>query len=247
MSATAPYPRYRKMKQFLPVVCALSLFILPDMAVGEDELEPQIQFFIGALKLDDQSGNWDELADSSVDIDFNTLPTAGIEAEYAFEKGWVHWGINSGGSLAWKDGDANFSGTLTRGNGATLNTELDNSMLLVEVHLGGYVRGRLHDRITTYAAAGPLLMYAQHEVEDVTVVETPDPGTASTAPVGSNADSSAINLGYYARAGVDFEIRKNQHLGVGLRYMASELDFDKTVGKVDFEGPQFVLTFTKKM
>ena len=60
----------------------------------------------------------------------------------------------------------------------------------------------------------------------------------------SNTDSNDINIGYYARAGIDFQTGDNQHLGVGVRYMSTELDFDKTVGKIDIKGPQYVLTFS---
>ena len=47
-----------------------------------------------------------------------------------------------------------------------------------------------------------------------------------------------------ARAGIDFAINDTQQLGLGVRYLSTELDFDKTVGKLDIKGPQYVLTFT---
>ena len=53
--------------------------------------------------------------------------------------------------------------------------------------------------------------------------------------------------GYYARAGIDFAINNRQHLGFGVRYMSTELDFDKTVGNIDIEGPQYVLTFSTRL
>jgi outer membrane protein W len=59
-------------------------------------------------------------------------------------------------------------------------------------------------------------------------------------------DSNDINLGFYGRAGVDFEIQDGQHMGFGIRYMSTELDFDKTIGKVDIEGPQYVLTYSAR-
>ena len=125
------------------------------------------------LELDNQKGQWDEISDDYVDVDFSSLTSCGIETEYTFGRGWVHWGINPGGSIAWKNDDTNISGGLSNENGGTLRVDLDNSMLLAELHLGGYLRGRLSDRITTYAAAGPMLMYGYHEVEDENVEETP--------------------------------------------------------------------------
>jgi hypothetical protein len=45
---------------------------------------------------------------------------------------------------------------------------------------------------------------------------------------------------------VDFEIRDKQHLGFGIRYMSAELDFNKTVGELDVEGPQYVFTYSAR-
>lgn len=220
---------------------------LPGALYAQPVEEPaaQYQIFLGALSLDDQSANWEALSDDPAQIDFSTLPIIGIETEYAFQRGWVHWGLNSGGSLAWKNGDTNLGGSRTI-NGNVQNTTLDSSLLLVELHMGGYVRGRINPRITTYAAAGPMLLYGRHEIEDqITLDNSGNPIEA--AQVITAQDSTALNLGYYARAGVDFEVRKDHHLGVGFRYMAGELDFDKTAGEFDIEGPQFVFTFSKKL
>lgn len=226
---------------FFTVLMSLSVNI------QAEETLPKVhyQLFLGALKLNDQNINWQEFSDGAGEVDFTTLPVAGIETEYTFHQGWIHWGINSGGSLAWKNNDTTFSGSRTRG-GVIQNSTLDSSMMLAELHLGGYVRGRIKPRITTYAAAGPMLLYGRHETDDQMVFDEQGNQIEDTQVIASR-DSSALNLGYYARAGIDFEVRKNQHLGVGLRYMAGELDFDNTAGNIDIEGPQFVFTFSKKM
>jgi hypothetical protein len=204
-----------------------------------------IQVFLGVLKLDDDTGEWDEISDDNVDVDFSSLPGGGIEVEYPFYKGFVHWGLNPGGSIAWKSDDTNFSGRVGGDTGGTIRVEIDNSLFLAEVHLGGYVRGRLTDRITSYAAAGPMVVYGYHEVEDENLEDAVGTELGDDLDL-SETDSSDINLGFYGRAGVDFEIRNNQHLGFGIRYMSSELDFDKTVGDLDIEGPQYVFTYSAR-
>ena len=60
----------------------------------------------------------------------------------------------------------------------------------------------------------------------------------------TNSDDSDFAVGFYGRAGIDFRIGKDQFLGLGVRYMAAEMDFDKTIGKLDLEGPQIVLAYT---
>ena len=89
-------------------------------------------------------------------------------------------------------------------------------------------------------------MYGRHEVEDERAEQLPAGDTVDDVPDLKDSDSDDVNIGYYARAGVDFEIGEGQHIGLGLRYMSTELDFDKTVGKIDIEGPQYVFTYTAR-
>ena len=91
-----------------------------------------------------------------------------------------------------------------------------------------------------------MVMYGSHEVEDERAEELPS-GTPADGDLDlDNNDSNDINIGYYGRAGVDFEIQGNQQLGLGIRYMSTELDFDKTIGKLDIKGPQYVFTYTAR-
>jgi hypothetical protein len=215
-------------------------------STGLDAEPALIQVFLGVLKLDDETGEWDDISDGNVDVDFSSLPSGGIEAEYPFYRGFVHWGLNPGGSVAWKSDDTSFSGRVSGDTGGTLRVDIDNSLFLAEIHLGGYVRGRLSERVTTYAAAGPMVVYGYHEVEDENLEDATDGSPVEGDVDLSETDSSDINLGFYGRAGVDFEIRDDQHLGFGIRYLSSELDFNKTVGKLDVEGPQYVLTYSAR-
>jgi opacity protein-like surface antigen len=228
----------------LAVYCAPAV-VQEKPSTGLEEEPALIQVFLGVLKLDDETGEWDEISDDNVDVDFSSLPSGGIEAEYPFYRGFVHWGLNPGGSIAWKSDDTSFSGRVGGDTGGTLRVDIDNSLFLAELHLGGYVRGRLSERITTYAAAGPMVVYGYHEVEDESLEDVDGSPVEGDVEL-SETDSSDINLGFYGRAGVDFEIRDNQHLGFGVRYLSSELDFNKTVGKLDVEGPQYVLTYSAR-
>jgi hypothetical protein len=229
----------------LAVPCA-SVLADDNGATGLDAEPALVQVFLGVLKLDDETGEWDEISDDSVDVDFSSLFSGGIEAEYPFYRGFVHWGLNPGGSVAWKSDDTSFSGRVSGDTGGTLRIDIDNSLFLAELHLGGYVRGRLSERVTTYAAAGPMVVYGYHEVEDENLENAADGSPVDGDVELSETDSSDINLGFYGRAGVDFEIRGDQHLGFGVRYLSSELDFNKTVGKLDVEGPQYVFTYSAR-
>ena len=232
------------MKPILLPVCAAVLLALQTpvaFAATDDVEQPTIQLFLGVLELDDQSAQWNNNAGDEVEVDFSSLPVGGIEAEYILGRGWVHWGLNPGGSVAWKEDNTEVAGSLTEQNGGTLLVNFDNSLLLTELHLGVYVRGRMNDRVTAYAAAGPMVMYGTLDVNNNNVSEAQSDGGSVEVPEDNSSD---VNLGYYGRAGVDFSIGNNQQLGLGVRYLSTELDFDKTVGKLDIKGPQYVLTYT---
>ena len=223
---------------------AVSLLLAPPAALADRAAadEPaNYQVFLGVLDLDDQTGRWDDISDEPVDVDFSSLPSGGIEAEYIFHRGYVHVGLNPGGSIAWKSDDTRFAGGFTEDTGGVLAVDVDNSLFIAELHLGGYVRGRLHERITAYAAGGPMLAYGYHEVEDEQV-----DGRDGDLDL-DDTDSDDVNVGFYARAGIDFELADHNLLGFGLRYLSTELDFDRTVGNLDITGPQYVLTYTQRL
>ncbi len=233
------------MKKFLTALLAIPT-TLPLAAVAEPPEHPVFaQGSIGVMTIQDENARWGEISDRGVDIDFANLAVIGAEWEFPFHTGWVHWGISPGGSIGWESGDTTFSGGFTGGNGGTLEVELENEFFIAEVHLGGFVRGRLNERITTYAAAGPALVYAEHRVQGENITRSPEPWPADAVLVGDE-EASAINIGYYARAGIDFEIRRDQHMGFSLRYSASELDFDDTIGTVDVEGTQLLFTYSTR-
>lgn len=217
------------------------LCLLASGHVTAEEAPPAIiQAFLGSLSLDDQTGEWDQISDDDVDIEFpSSVPSGGVEVEYTYGGEQLRWGLNSGGSIAWKSSDTQFSGGFNGDTGGTIRIEIDNSLFLGELHLGGFVRGQLGSAVSVYAAAGPMMMYGKHEVEDDEEVVSPS-GTV----VLTSSDDSDFAFGVYARAGLDFALRDQQFVGVGVRYMKTELDFDKTVGKIDIEGPQLVVTFS---
>lgn len=234
------------MKSLLPLTLCSAMLGLTSLATHADqetEYAPLYQGFIGNLQLNDQSASWDELGGEIADVEFpSSMLGGGLEAEYAWggSDTW-RWGINPGGSISWKSSDTRVSGVIGGDNGAVIRFDLDNGLFLGEMHLGAYVRGGLAPKLAAYAGAGPMLMYGKLELEDEEVA------APSGTIVVNGSEASDWDVGYYARAGLDYRYAKGKHLGFGVRYMSAELDFSDTVGAIDIEGPQFVLTFTTKM
>ena len=224
-----------------------TLLAISTHTLAEPEYPVRIQAFLGSLQLDDQVARWDAIGDEEAVVEFpSSLPSGGIEGEYPYGGGdtW-RWGINPGGSIGWKNSDTRISGGFSGDTGAVIRFDIDNSLFIGELHLGGFVRAGLTPKLSVYASAGPMVIYGRHEIEDEDI-ENPDPGPAGSAVIKSS-DESDFSFGLYGRAGIDFEYGNDQYLGLGVRYMAAEVDFSDTVGKVDLEGPQFVLTYTAEL
>lgn len=216
-------------------------------ALAEEEYPPRIQAFIGSLQLDDQVTQWDNIGDEEAVVEFpSSLPSGGIEGEYPYGGGetW-RWGMNPGGSIGWKNSDTRISGGFSGDTGAVIRFDIDNSLFIGELHLGGFVRAGLTSKLSVYASAGPMVMYGRHQVEDEDI-ETPEPAGNGQVVI-TSSDESSFAFGLYGRAGIDYEYKNDQYLGLGFRYMAAEMDFSDTVGKVDLEGPQFVITYTAEL
>ena len=230
---------------YLRISLGLASLLLATPTLAKDDPAPLMQAFLGSLKLDDQTAGWDDITEEEVDVEFpSSLPSGGIEAEYAYGGSEAFkWGINSGGSIGWKSSDTRISGGFSGSTGAVIRFDIDNSLFIGELHLGGFIRTHLGERLSFYAAAGPMVMYGRHEVEDEEVASPTDDEEVEI----STTEDSSFAFGYYGRAGIDFQYSKGQHVGLGVRYMAAEMDFDKTVGKIDLEGPQFVLTYTAQL
>lgn len=233
------------MRQFTTLtLCAVLILSAASTSAAEEGPSPFMQAFFGSLKLDDQTAQWDEIGDEQADVDFpSSIPSGGIEAEYTYgDNSTWRWGVNSGGSIAWKSSDTKISGGVSGENGAVIRFDIDNSLFIGELHLGAFVRAGITKKISVYAAAGPMLMYGKHEVEDEDV-ESPEPSSNGQVII-TESDESDFDVGYYGRAGIDFRYARGKRVGLGVRYMEAEMDFSDTIGKLDVAGPQIVLTYT---
>lgn len=215
----------------------ITLFVTAAFSAGAAaDYDRLISANLGGLKLDDQKGDAIDGAGEPLDIEFPTLPIGGIEGEYRYGGERLAWGINPGGSVAWKSSGTRVAGSIGGSNGAVIVIDVDNAFFFGELHLGGYVRGRLGESVTAYAAAGPMVTYGKVSVEDEDIQGADDTSEFS--------DSSDFGFGYYARAGIDLEIKGEQSVGLGIRYISTSLEFDDGIGDVDIEGPSVFLSYT---
>lgn len=234
------------MKVFVVALVAMALC----SPVAADQVfhkgEDRVQVFLGVMDLNDQTGELqnDNGNNDPVEIDFSELPTIGLEVEtpYGSRDSGLEYGINAGGGISWKGDDTKFAGKVA-GSGSTVFFRIDNSVTIVEAHIGGYIRAHLGKTADVYLGGGPAVIFGSHDVEDEEEEEVPVT-TANGTIILKESDSSDIILGYYARAGIEFDLGSGAQWGLGVRYLGGELDFDDTVGKFDLEGVQVLLTYS---
>jgi opacity protein-like surface antigen len=204
----------------------------------------RVQVFLGFTDLNDQTGELQNDDGDPVDIDFSNLPTIGLEVEtpYGNRDSGLEYGINAGGGISWKGDDTEFAGTVG-GSGSRVVFRIDNSFTLLELHLGGYLRAHLGKTVDVYLGGGPAIIFGSHDVQDDDIEEEAPVSTDGTIILNSK-DSSDIVLGYYARAGIEFDTGDNSQWGLGIRYLGGEMEFDDTVGEFDIDAVQILLTYS---
>jgi hypothetical protein len=208
--------------------------------------EDRVQVFLGVTSLNDQTGELQNENGDPVDIDFDSLPTIGLEVEtpYGDSDGatGLEYGVNAGGGISWKGDGTKFAGT-AGGSGSVVFFKIDNSFTLFELHLGGYMRAHLGKTTDFYIGGGPAVIFGSHNVEDDDI-EDGDPVLTDGTVILRGKDSSDLIIGYYARAGIEFDLGGETQWGLGVRYLGGEMEFDDTVGSFDIEGVQVLLTYS---
>jgi opacity protein-like surface antigen len=117
---------------------------------------------------------------------------------------------------------------------------VDNRLVLTDLFIGGFVSTDLSRKARIYAGAGPMLLVGYYKIEN----EEED--TTTSTFIEEDETESAVGAGLYARAGIEFRVSENTMLGLGIRAFRSDLDFEDTVGRVDVEGVQAMLTYTMR-
>jgi len=236
-----------------PRKLGLALFTLsfllaqPTLADRSINGDSRTQAYIGVLDFDDQTGELPSDTGGPVEIDFANLLHLGIDAETPMNTPdvGVEWGINAGASFGWQGGDTQYSGSIG-GDGSNIAFRINNDMLLVEGHIGPYFRAHMGEKIDLYFSAGPAIIYVEADADTEDNDEGDDDPivfSGGDSILGDASDSDVI-LGLHARAGLEFDIGANRQWGIGIKYLAGELDFNNTVGEFDLEGFSVLLTYS---
>ncbi len=238
---------------WLPAAAALMVTGLPAWAEGTVYGDTRLQAYLGVMELNDQTGELqadlgDGNAGEPVDIDFANLLYFGVDGETPMNKpnSGFEWGVNAGISMGWEGGDTEFAGRVNEGGG-TVAFRIDNDMLVIEGHIGPYLRTHFGEKVDFYLGGGPAIIYAEHDVDDGSNDAEVAPTSLTTANgtiILTDDSSSDTVIGFYARAGLEFDMGGGRSWGLGVKYLGAEMDFNDTVGEVDLEGYSIMLTYS---
>ena len=157
-----------------------------------------------------------------------SLPMLGGAFQRAFRDGPIQIGIEGGFTF----GFARDRTTVSTGGGAIV-VRRDDDVFLLDGFVGAYFNIPMRQGWRLYAGIGPVLQYADVEVEV-------DDFTAVT-----RISDNGFGGGYYARAGAELEIGGAALLGLGVRWLDSTADLGGALGNLDVQGAQYGLTLSQ--
>ncbi|MEM0953102.1 MAG: hypothetical protein AAGI24_03075 [Pseudomonadota bacterium] len=230
----------------LALMIMLTMQTLPVAAQRSINGDNRLQAYFGVMEFEDQTGSLQNDEGDPVEINFANLINLGIDAETPMNgpDTGLEWGVNAGASLGWRGGDTSYAGSVG-GGGANVTFRVDNDMLLVEGHIGPYLRTHLGSKVDVYLGAGPAIIYAEVDADGDGEEGDGEPVTGSNGSVilGDSGDSDVV-IGLHARAGIEFDLGAGRQWGLGLKYLRGELDFNDTVGEFDIEGYSLLITYS---
>ncbi|MBC2710263.1 MAG: hypothetical protein HGJ94_04470 [Desulfosarcina sp.] len=211
------------------VAAVLLLLSGMNAAAEEPPLPLYGQLMVAAFSADETDENLEE--------DSYDLTLFGVAAQKPLLPDLpVDLGFETGALLSWKS-DTRFVQISSGPSGGTVRVEIDNKMLLVDYFFGGYAGFRLTRWLRLYAGAGPLLVYGYREIQ-------PEPFNGESP---EKTYESKLAVGAYARCGAEIVFTDRCMLGAGVRAMTSGLEFKESVGKIRYEGMQYLLSFSFRL
>jgi len=164
------------------------------------------------------------------------MPCIGFIAQYLFAGGATRFGVEGGALFGWRSRDT----TIIAGNNQAV-VKIDSSLWLLDLSAGVCLDQRLGERWRLYLAAGPTMLFGEYTADEDVDGEV-DPETAETYRRGSESE---FGVGGYARLGLEYEFAPRALVGVSVRGLTTNMEFDNVVDGSRVSGVQAFLTFTR--
>lgn len=190
---------------------------------------PLVTGMLGLSELEVTDMELDPALGSIDDTDDTSLPMIGAAVQMPLAGRRLRIGLEGGSTLGW-DGDVE---AIVIGSGGAI-IAAENDFLLLDLFGGVFADLPLGERLRVYAGVGPLLQFGAVDAE----WDDPVLGDVSV-------HEDAFGKGYYARAGFEIALDYGTSVGLGLRFVDSEIDPSGDLDDVEFQEYQYVLTATQ--
>jgi hypothetical protein len=149
----------------------------------------------------------------------------------------VNAGVEIGGSLTWWFSGLDMRTVYFGPGGGIFTFNVENQMWLAELFAGPYVSFLIAERVRLFGAAGAGFTWSyldwEREVRDFEGI-----------PITRKDSDSEFGIGFYGRAGIEYQFAKDMYFGVGARYLVTEFDYKNLGAKVELGMWQALASFT---
>jgi hypothetical protein len=218
------------------------LAVLPasDGRAADDFPPTYVQAFIGAAEFDEDQMTFSKASsddpDASTTNDLSSMPFLGIGGQYAFSEGNSHFGLDGTILVGWRSRNSSVSA----GNGQA-EVKLDTNLWLVDLAMGVYAQTIFGQHWRLYVAAGPLMLFGEYsedsEEEELEVTPTEERKHSSS--------DSGFGIGGYARVGLEYRLANNAFMGLCVRGVETNLEFDRALDDGGLSGVQGFITYSQ--
>ena len=184
-----------------------------------------LQGFIGASYYDQVTLDQGSTSVDGDDGELDQLPVLGGGAQWKLGGKRVDFGFEGLFSFSGRTDAVAFS---SGSGGAVVAVDVD--LVLFDLYGGPFVSVFLGDKLRLYAAAGPLMEFAEWGQTDENSVDE---------------NGSGYGTGLYARLGLELVLPGRRMVGIGARWSNTQIDLDNDLGDLEIDGLQAFITVTE--
>lgn len=175
-------------------------------------------------------------AEAGEERDLSSMPFIGFVGQHLFAGESTRLGFEGGVLFGWRSRHT----TIVAGSNQAA-IRIESSLWLLDLSAGVCLDQRLGPRWRLYLAAGPAMVFGEHDAEEELRDE---PAPLADVPAGDESES-AFGIGGYARAGLEYEFAPQSLVGFSVRGLATNMEFDSSVESTQVNGLQAFVTFTR--
>lgn len=231
-----------KCSRYVLFVIVLAHVFTAHKAVADDPAYAYVQGVVGVLSADDAWTYRDAETGADLVGDQENLPYGGANVQMVLGfSDRLEYGFESGGLIAWDSS----SRVLEADNNSVL-IEVDNSLFIVELAFGGFVAWKPVSWLRLSVSAGPSLVWGSASTDDDAWAYIPDEDAPEIVYLPGSRERD-LDVGVYARAGLEALFSEELILGVSAKRVNYDLDFGSDNGELAIDDWQFFLTIGAKI